>query len=84
MNDLGVTPGVAQVPRISAKDRDARRDVDDPNATPDGNDSDEESRPPMIDSEDEDDDRLQDRCVDNYEEYTDEECDENAAHDDEG
>jgi hypothetical protein len=38
MDDLGATPSAAQVPRISARDRDPYLDIDDSNATPDGND----------------------------------------------
>jgi hypothetical protein len=83
MDDLGVTPSVAQALRISAKDRDAYLDVGGPNATPDGNDSDGEGPASLIDSEDDDDDRLRDRCVRNDEEDADEECDENVFHDDE-
>jgi hypothetical protein len=88
VGDLGVTPGAAQVRqiptflrRISAAGRDSPLDVDDPNATPDGDDSDEEDLAPLIDSEDEDDDRLRNRCCDNYEDDADEDGAEIVVHD---
>jgi hypothetical protein len=90
VDDLGATPRVAQVPqiptflhRLTTSGRDAPLDVDDPNATPDGNDSDEEDPAPLIDSEDEDDDRLRNRSCNNYEDDADEEDAEIVVHDDE-